>query len=437
MKGFLAAITVVITSLYFFPFQFMHILPGFNTKLILACIGVFAILIDLSIKGKAIFDRNLFTLIVFAIIVSACGLASVIINNTHDYSYAGYVFSMLVWFSGAYVVVKFIKMTHGHADVRLIANYLLAVCVLQCIAAIMNDNIPAFKNFIDLHVSQGQDFINDLAGTKRKYGIGANLDTAGVRFSAVLCIIPAVIANMQENLKRKWLIIYVFAVLFLIVEGNIISRTTTVGVIFALAYVAFKFRSFSTGSQIYDARLLLTILTIIVVGVSWVVYMFNTNETFENDIRFGFEGFFSLFEDGEWTVSSNDRLQSMYVFPETLKTWLIGDGYFSNPINTDPYFIGKLTGGYYMGTDVGFLRFIFYFGLLGLIAFAMFFVKCGQICAKDYPSYRLMFYMLVLLNYVIWLKVATDIFLVFALFIACKMISTEMKVSKLDSAKCA
>ena len=56
----------------------------------------------------------------------------------------------------------------------------------------------------------------------------------------------------------------------------------------------------------------------------------------------------------------------MYVFPDNLKTWLIGDGYFSNPYNIDPYFTGRFVGGYYMSTDVGYLRFIFYSGLVGI-----------------------------------------------------------------------
>lgn len=62
----------------------------------------------------------------------------------------------------------------------------------------------------------------------------------------------------------------------------------------------------------------------------------------------------------------------MYVFPDNLKTWIIGDGYFSNPYNTDPFYIGTRSRGYYMGTDVGYLRFIFYFGLIGLSAFIAF-----------------------------------------------------------------
>ena len=77
---------------------------------------------------------------------------------------------------------------------------------------------------------------------------------------------------------------------------------------------------------------------------------------------------FSLAESGEWDVGSNEKLKGMYVFPETFKTWLIGDGFFG-ATTSDPYYIGKEWKSFYMDTDVGYLRFIFYFGILGLFTF--------------------------------------------------------------------
>jgi hypothetical protein len=124
-----------------------------------------------------------------------------------------------------------------------------------------------------------------------------------------------------------------------------------------------------------------------------------------------------LAEKGEWDVSSNDRLMNMYVFPDNAKTWIIGDGYFDGPSNTDPYYVGPTMTGFYMWTDVGYLRFIFYFGLIGLAAFMFFFIKCGQVCAYKFRNYALLFWLLVLLNFIIWFKVSTDIFVVFALFL--------------------
>jgi uncharacterized membrane protein len=70
-----------------------------------------------------------------------------------------------------------------------------------------------------------------------------------------------------------------------------------------------------------------------------------------------------------------------------------------------------------MATDVGYLRFIFYFGLIGLIAFISYFIKVMGVCVRRLPQYKVVFVLFILVNFIVWFKVATDIFLVFALFL--------------------
>ena len=109
-------------------------------------------------------------------------------------------------------------------------------------------------------------------------------------------------------------------------------------------------------------------------------------------------------------------LKNMLVFPDNLKTWLIGDGYMENP-RIDPYYTGKIHGGYYMSTDIGYLRFIFYFGIVGLFLFQLFLWKTTQVCVQRFRGYALLFLMILAVNMIGWVKVSTDIFLVFALFL--------------------
>ena len=148
-----------------------------------------------------------------------------------------------------------------------------------------------------------------------------------------------------------------------------------------------------------------------------VLYRYNSDVKFKEHIEFAFEGFFSLAESGEWEVTSNNNLKNMIVFPESLKTWIIGDGYIENPRVTDPYYVGPTYSGYYMGTDIGYLRFIFYFGIFGLLMFMYFFYKVAGVCAGRFTGYSKMFWLILIINCVVWLKVATDIFVVFALFL--------------------
>lgn len=70
-----------------------------------------------------------------------------------------------------------------------------------------------------------------------------------------------------------------------------------------------------------------------------------------------------------------------------------------------------------MGTDVGYLRFIFYFGTLGLAAFSIFMGKVTQLCIRQFKEYKIVFLMFLAVNFIVWFKVATDVFLIFALFL--------------------
>ena len=108
----------------------------------------------------------------------------------------------------------------------------------------------------------------------------------------------------------------------------------------------------------------------------------------------------------------------MVVWPEELRTWLIGDGYFANS-RYDPNYLGDATDqGFYMGTDIGYLRFVFYFGILGLVWMIAVIAYSAFVCADCFKSYSWLFVMALLVGLIVWGKVSTDIFLFFCLFLS-------------------
>lgn len=406
-------LTGIVTSCYFFPF-FFKAFPVQNTKNMMAAVGMVLICMQLTKVRDILITKEWIHIFVYAGIVSLVGLISITVNSTPDYTYAFYIRIMILWLCAAYCVLSMIKMVHGKLSVPLLANYLIAVCVLQCIMALWIDNDISVKMFVDAHVEQGQSFLNDV---NRIYGIGANLDVAGSRFAAVLVII-AVLLTSKNSWRSKYAPCYTVAFFIISIVGNMVARTTTVGMGIAVVYLLFA--SF-TGD--IDRRWWKWLIGFFLLALSITACLYNKNADARKLILFAFEGFFSLAEKGEWYVSSNERLlKVMVVFPNDIKTWLIGDGYFNNPISIDPYFTGKITGGYYMGTDIGYCRFIFYFGLVGLSVFMTYFIEVTRICSKFYEKYKSMFWLLLITNFIIWLKVSTDIFLVFALFLMMDML---------------
>ena len=412
-------ITMVITSFYFFPFEFVF-LPGINTKMAMAAVGLVLLGVRMAQSRSAILNKDFFTLTLWALGVSLVGFVAVVYNDTHDYTYASYVMSMWVWAGAAYVVMELIRKVHGKISVELVAHYLIAVCVLQCILALLIDRIPAFEQAVNSVVS-GLGFVelNTLDKMNRLYGIGASLDVAGTRFSAILVMIAFLVTRLESKKQNLYLPFYIIAVFIIGVVGNMMSRTTTVGLILFIVYLVYK-------SRIYVLKISPEVKTIfywlmgsLLVLIPILIYLYHTDMDVRNNLRFAFEGFFSLAEKGRWDVHSNEILMNMYVFPDNLKTWIIGDGYFENTYYSDsePYYVGPKMGGYYMGTDVGYLRFIFYFGVIGLFIFSYFMWLSGRMCMQKFKKEKALFVLLLMVHFIVWLKVATDIFLVFALFL--------------------
>jgi len=406
-------LTLIVTSLYLFPFELI-VLKGVNSKMVLALLGGILFFLKLVQERTVSVNKRVFLLFICGCLVSLVGVFSAVYNNTPDYAYATYLVSMLVWMSGAYFVCRVIRLAHEECNLRVLCNYMIAVCVIQCILALYIDLSPWFKHLVDEYIEQGQDFLNGKK-VKRLYGIGASLDVAGSRFAAVLTVVMYQLITPWKGKRCYHYLLYMLAFILIGLLGNMIARTTLIGLVLALGYLAwvtFKYLKNLGVQNLYVWRWLIPVL---ILSLPLIVYSYQTNQTIHKNVRFGFEGFFSLAEKGRWEVSSNDRLKTMYVFPESLKTWVVGDGYFSNPSNTDPNFIGQKTGGYYMGTDVGYLRFIFYFGLLGLTVFSFFFIAFGVSCIHKHPDYKALFIMVLAVNFVVWMKVSTDIFLILAL----------------------
>lgn len=405
-----------LVSFYFFPFEFTF-LPGYNTKKIMAALGLVLWVINLAKRRRFTTNPGLFTLSVIALLVSLVGVVSITINNTPDFTYASYFVSMWVWLGGAYFVIEVLKSMHKKLSVEVVCHYLIGVCVAQCIIAILIDNFLNVDLFVNRYVATA-GFVDqsDLAEKNRLYGIGCALDVAGTRFAAVLIMLAVLITKHKET-KLTRLYVYLISFVVIVLVGNMISRTTTVGALVAITYWAVEAYPYDFTLSWSSAAVFKHSLFLLAISIPIVISIYNNNLDVREDIRFAFEGFFSLAEKGEWDVHSNNRLMDMWVFPDNAKTWIIGDGYFDGPSNTDPYYVGPTMTGFYMWTDVGYLRFIFYFGIIGLSAFIFFFYKCGQACVRKFKNYQLMFRLMVALNFIIWFKVSTDIFLVFALFL--------------------
>lgn len=407
-------LTVAVASCYFFPFV-LAALPMANSKMILAVLGLVFLGVSLTKKGDASVNRDFISLSLWALAISLIAFISVIYNHTQDNTFTTYFMSMWVWLGGAYALVSIIKYVHDDVSVPLVVNYLLAVCVLQCVLALVFNNNTSAEEW-HARTFSGEGFMGN-TDDDRLHGIGCSLDVAGFRFAAVI-FMAAYMLSWYYSKRTGWLAaLYLIAICFITVVGNMMSRSTIVGTVLALFFLIF-----SSVSKFENRKLFVQLSLFVFCATVICIYFYNVDEAFRANIRFGFEGFFSLAETGKWQTNSNDILKNMVVWPDNLKTWIIGDGYINNPADSsmdtfDPYYVGEIYGGYYKGTDIGYLRYIFYFGLLGLAAFSFFLIYVCKICMTRFRAFKWMFLLVLALNFIEWFKVSTDLFVVFAPFL--------------------
>ena len=76
-------LTLVVTSLYLFPFE-LKLLPGANTKMIMAGLGLVVIGVQMAKQKNPSINADFFKLILWASLVSLIGLFAVVFNDTSN-----------------------------------------------------------------------------------------------------------------------------------------------------------------------------------------------------------------------------------------------------------------------------------------------------------------------------------------------------------------
>lgn len=396
----------IVVSMYYFPFGLRGLPESLNGKQVLAAVGVllygFRCIRDNAVK----MDGSVLKSFALACVFSLWCFFCCVYNDTSDYAYATYIKSFVVWTGGAFAVCEMIRFAHGRVDLELVTRYIVLACLVQCVLVLLVDNVRSVQNFVDHWILQD----GRPKEVHRLYGIGCSLDSGGVRFACALVLIAhqfATNTGVTDSKKAVWL--YVIAFMIITIIGNMVARTTTVGVILGLAYIAATiWRARSNELSQRQLRFRSIFMAALAVAVIIAVYFYSTDPAMRKQIRFAFEVFFNFVEEGEIGTSSSDVLmERMWVWPKTGEAWLFGYGLFE----------WKYFYGLGMQTDIGYCRFTLYCGLVGLALFASYFIYNASVVMSKFRDSRILGLILIAITFIIWFKVSTDIFQLYALLL--------------------
>lgn len=387
IKSIIAHLTVFF---YIYSIRFTFLPTSASTTLIFGVVGFILFFLRLiTTKSQLIHKRYLYYFF-YVFILILLVFISTIYNQTADYEMLTFVIYFAVTFFSSYFVIVFLNKIDYEVNFESISNLIINVIFAQSIIALGIFYFPGFGEFIyqiEKIDESGLDIIDNVSAF-RLTGFGTRFFEAGVISGIALILIGFKIRN--NNYSFRQLLIKSLQFLFILIVGSMMARTTIVG-----AFLGFLLILAPKDHRIPISFLKKTMsflsLIVLLPSIIYIALMNNNRvkELMEPVFNYAFEAFINYFEKGKFESASTNELKDMYILPSQMKTWIIGDGYWSNPVGN----------GYYMNTDVGFLRMIYYYGLLGVIIFIL--IHYFSLNLKSELKYRKLFITTFLLYLVI------------------------------------
>lgn len=408
-KGF-AFILFVSTFLYLYSIQFKFI--PFGSRVILALLGFIILFFQIVIKkdrnGDVQINQGVFMIGSAMIFIVIATIMSVLVNRTSDFEFLKYPISLVLIVLASYFIFFLVKKSYGFFSWHIMVNMIICAVLLQVILALLIFLSPPFNEFLNNLQS-----INELDKAKleealefRLVGFGSRFFGSGVLNGFALMLIALRIKT--EKFTRTKLLIITVGFLLIFVLGMMMARTTIIGFIMAIFFLLLplnlKKANYRVVTGFFLNLILIPLLTVFLLSILFPTFA----STLSKAASFGFEMFVNYYEGSGLQSESTNYLKDMYVWPTSIKTYIIGDGYYANPKDPESY---------YMFTDVGYLRLIYYFGLLGTLAYFM--MQATVILqAMKKKTRALKFFLLLAFLYCLVLnfKGFTDIFFLVILF---------------------
>ncbi|MFV0507241.1 MAG: hypothetical protein ACK5L5_11180 [Bacteroidales bacterium] len=331
--------------LYLFNIDFVFIPSSLKTRMFIGCLFFISLFFS---NEKLKIDRLTGGVLIFSFLLFVIAFISASINLQSDFWLVQFAILTLLYFAASKFTARNISEILNH-DIHNAYKLIVYVILFHNVIAFLGIIVPGLMELIIGMQGGGREAYSQymIDSRLRSYGFGEGQFFVGGIMTGFGLILQSYLMKMKKMNVGLGMIIY----LLILATGIFIARTSIVGAICSMLFIIpTKRMSFKIAVKSIYGLLFLVLTTGAI-----VIYLIN-NEIVDVSWAFGF------FELG-FNDPSLQQLSQMYnTYPETLKTWVIGDAYFMDPSG----------GSYYMHTDVGWIRIIFCGGILYLILFFLF-----------------------------------------------------------------
>jgi len=315
------------------------------------------------IKKKTKINVYLLKVIVLYFLLSFISIIALLRSGYFEFSFFKEVFSPILFVSSSFFLYKLVCILNLNITQTKLIELVIICGVMQSVVSLIMFFDNDLYNTIMSYIVLDKDLSERVGLVEyRLMGIGNSVWLAGFNYGINLFMLIT-LPYLNDSKIYKYKLIYILFILLIIVAGILSARTFFVSIFIGVVYLIWlnKDKLMLLISKSVKVLIYIIILSLILYNTIDLKY----TERFDKIFNWAFEFIINYINNGTIeTTSTNHMFKDMYIFPHNIVTWLIGDGFFMDP-----------SGIYYKGTDIGYIRVLFYFGMIGLILyyFSMFY----------------------------------------------------------------
>lgn len=344
----------------FFVFLFPFKVFGLDPRWL---VFVIYFIINPKVKYNILHVNNrVIRVIRYPLLMAILSVIGIIINGSIDLTFIYFPIQVIYLLLLSYCIYRITKYYINEADYYIITKYYIICLIIQSfIAIIMFINEPVRDFFFRLQGFELTERVIQMFLGVRLLGLGCFYFGAGVLYGlGLILLVPVMFRSTNHNTLFKLILLY----LYLFAIGCFFARTCMIGFAVSAFIVASSFTKTKLRNRAFTIiRQFLTWTCLITLSlISIYLSSPKLQEDYGKIIDFGFEAFINLSENGELSTKSSDGLQNEHlkVLPDNLKTYFIGDTKWMD---------GEQ---YYKGSDVGYIRLLFFGGFTIIILFILY-----------------------------------------------------------------
>lgn len=347
-------LVILLAHFLIYPVYFDGISKSVQQLIIFGGIGIYVFLnfnnFQPLYKSLGKYKKTGLMSVIFLLMLLSASFLIPLLYNTTDFSYFGNMVGTTLYLVFYIVLVALIRKYFYKENTKIKLLEIIAKVqqnyVLVTFLFLLFPNLKMLWMNTIIMTPRAMQLIQDPVYISRVGWDGYAGFTSTV-FSTIAVIISIYLFieyyKQYRLVNRKHLTSLFFALIGNAFYGRAGLLVSLLMVAIGVLYLVIVYKQYKIFYSIIGSILLLFL---------FVTLLSNFNATVASWYNWAMEPIISLFESGEIETASTNQLWDMWFIPD-LKTILLGDGYYSSPSHS----------GYYMETDVGYLRPVLFFGL--------------------------------------------------------------------------